>query len=114
MTTIFERVNNALATLNPAVPFAMDSYLTTGDLPDEYIVYHLITGTPEQHADNAETVRAYRVQVDIMNRNGLVVLPDVDTAMKAAGFRIGPEQPLPKDKDTSHYGLAKDYIYVSD
>ncbi len=113
MPTIFEIVDNALDSLSPAVPFAMDTYL--GDpLPDEYIVYQLIDGVPEQHADNAETARAYRVQVSIMNKSGLASLPNVDGVMVAAGFRRGPERPLLKDKDTSHYGLAKDYIYVSD
>ena len=111
MTTIFERVNDALDTLNPAVPFAMDRFIGE-PLPDEYIVYQLITGVPGQHADNVETQRRYRVQVNILRRAGLAVLPDVDGAMTAAGFQRGPERSLPKDDETSHYGLAKDYIFV--
>lgn len=111
MTTIFERVEAALATLSPAVPFAMGDYL--GDLPDTYIVYTLIDGVPGQHADNIETIRNYRVQVSIMDVTGLVVLPNVDAVMTAAGFQKGPERPLPKDQDTSHYGLAKDYFFMS-
>ena len=109
---IFERVNNALASLNPAIPFAMDVYLST-ELPDTFIVYSLISGVGAQHADNAETVRSYRVQVSIMDRDGLADLPDVDSVMTTAGFQLGPERALPKDDDTSHYGLAKDYIFVS-
>jgi hypothetical protein len=111
MTTIFERVRNALAALMPAVPFAMDVYL--GDLPDQFIVYTLISGVPEQHADNAETARLYRVQVSVMSRDGLVDLPDVDSVMIAAGFQRGVERALPKNSETSHYGLAIDYIFVS-
>jgi len=111
MTTIFERVGDALTTLSPAVPFAMDVFI--GDLPDTFITYSLITGVPDQHADNAETIRSYRVQINIMDVTGLAVLPDVDTAMLAAGFKKGPERALPKDQDTSHYGLAKDYFYLS-
>lgn len=110
MTTIFELTNNALATLSPSVPFAMDDLI--GELPDTYITYFLITGVGAEHADNIETARTYRVQVNIMNKSGLVSLPDVDTAMAAAGFKKGPERELPKDSTTSHYGLAKDYFYL--
>ena len=110
MSNIFEITKNALATLNPAVPFAMDVFIGPS-LPDTYIVYSLISGTPDQHADNVEIARSYRVQVSIMNKDDLVNLPDVDSVMVAAGFMKGPERALPKDSTTSHYGLAKDYFY---
>lgn len=112
MTTIFERVDDALSALSPAVPYGMDVYLGN-PLPDTYIVYTLISGVPEQHADNAETVRSYRVQVSILSASGLAVLPDVDSVMIAAGFQRGPERALPKENNTRHYCLAKDYFYVS-
>jgi hypothetical protein len=114
MTTIFERVETALDTLSPAVPHAMSRYLTANnaDLPDTFIVYQLIGGAPEQHADDAETQRTYRVQVSIYAREGLVALPDVDAAMTAAGFTEGPERQLPFDEKTRHFGLAKDYFYL--
>ena len=69
MTTIFARVNNALATLSPAIPFAMVPYL--GDLPATFISYQLISGTLEQAADNVETERSYRVQVNVCSTSGL-------------------------------------------
>lgn len=108
--TIFERVKSALATLSPAVPFALAPY--KGTLPDTFIVYQLISGTPEQEADNAETERSYTVQVTIWSKAGLVSLPDVDTAMIAAGFLKSDERQLPQDMATTHYGLAKDYVYL--
>jgi hypothetical protein len=111
MTTIYERTATALDTLSP-VPFGLAPYKTTGDLPDTFLAYQLITGTPEQHADDAEQERAYTVQVSIYARGGLVSLPDVDTAMTAAGFQKGPERQLPQDQETGHYGLAKDYVYL--
>jgi len=111
MPTIFEIVDDALTAISPAVPYAMDEYIGP-PLPDMYIVYTLISGVGAQHADNAETARTYRVQVSIMNKDGLVSLPDVDTAMLAAGFTKGPERALQKDSTTSHYGLAKDYFYL--
>ncbi len=114
MTTIFQRVNDALATLSPAIPFGMDTYQQTGSsaLPSQYITYQLVNGVPAQHADNAETERGYRVQVNIMSTTGLAVLPDVNTVMVAAGFTKGPERPLPKNDATGHYVLAKDYFYL--
>lgn len=114
MATIFQRVNDALATLSPTIPFAMGTYEQVGSstLPSQYITYQLIDGFPEAHADNAETMRTYRVQVNIMSDTGLAVLPDVNTAMLAAGFTKGPERTLPKDESTGHYVLAKDYFYL--
>ena len=108
MTTIFELVNDALATLSP-IPFALKPFLSTGSLPDVFIDYQLIDGSPEQSADNAETERSYLVQVTTWSINGLVVLPDVASAMVAAGFQRSTERQLPKDGE--HFGLAQDYVY---
>jgi hypothetical protein len=114
MATIFQRVNDALATLSPAIPFGMDIFKQVGSaaLPSQYITYQLLSGVAEDHADNQETMRTYRVQVNIMSDTGLAVLPDVNTAMLAAGFTKGPERALPKDESTGHYVLAKDYFYL--
>lgn len=113
MTTIFERVNTALSTLSPAIPFGMKPYKDLGAaLPDTFIDYQLVSGFPEQHADNAETERSYTVQVTIWNTGGLVVLPDVNGAMLAQGFQRSAERPLPQDPQTGHYGLARDYTYL--
>lgn len=111
MTTIFERTSTALATLSPAIPYAMAPY--KGDpLPDTYIVYQLIPSSAVQHADDEETEREYNMQVTVWDVNGLVSLPDVDTAMKAAGFMKSDQRQLPQDPNTGHYGLATDYVYL--
>jgi len=109
MTTIFEYVNDALETLSPAIPFAMKPYV--GELPDTFIDYQLVNGSPEQHADNVETGRSYVVQVSIWSVDGLASLPNVDAAMVAAGFQKGTERQLNTDPKTGHFGLAKDYVY---
>jgi hypothetical protein len=116
MTTIFERTKSALVSLSPAIPYALGQYLTarSADLPDTFIVYTLISGVPEQHAENAETQRGYRVQISIYARGGLVTLPNMDTAMLAQGFIKGPERQLPYDPETRHFGLAKDYFYLQE
>ncbi len=111
MTTIFERVEAALGTINPAVPFAMAPYKSTGTLPDQYVTHQLIDSPPEQHADNRETARSYLVQVTIWSKSGLVSIPNVDAAMTSAGFQKSNWRQLPQDLETGHYGLAKNYIY---
>ena len=112
MTTIYERVSTALGTLSPAVPYAMAPYKSTVILPDTYLAYQVIDGSPEQHADDAETERSYLVQVSFFSKGGLVSLPNVDAAMLAAGFKKGRERQLPQDPTTGHYGLAKEYVYL--
>lgn len=112
MTTIFERVTTALNTLSPAVPFALAPYKSTTDLPSTYIAYQLISGNPEQVADDAETQRSYTIQITIWSKSGLVALTDVNTAMLSAGFQKSNERQLPQDQETGHYGLAKDYVYL--
>lgn len=110
MTTIFERVSTALGTISPAVAYSLAPYKST-TLPDQYVTFQLINGSPEQHADDAETQRSYLVQVTIWSRSGLVSVPDVSAAMVAAGFQKSTERQLPQDRETGHYGLAKDFVY---
>jgi hypothetical protein len=112
MTTIFERVDTALATISPSVPFALAPYKSDAELPTQYLAYQLIIGTPELSADDEEKERSYLVQVSIFSRADLVSLPDVDTAMVAAGFTKGQERQIPQDPQTGHYGLAKEYTYL--
>jgi len=116
MTTIFERIKTALDTLAPAIPYALGQYITStgGELPDTFIVYSLISGVPEQHADNVETYRSYHVQISIFARAGLVTLPNVDAAMLVQGFTKGPINQLPYDNGSRHFGLARDYFYLED
>lgn len=116
MTTVFERTATALATLSPAIPYALDVYLKSdaGDLPDTFITYSLITGEPAQSMNNVETLREYVMQVSIYSRAGLISLPNVDAAMLAAGFIKSSERQLPRDAETRHFGLARDYTYLED
>lgn len=112
--TIWEIVADALEGLS--TPMAANLYLTeSGDeLPDLYLVYSLVSSPPEQHADNLETLRSYRMQVNLYSRAGLVNLPDVDSAMVTAGFGRGPKREIPRNQITGHYGLALEYVYLED
>lgn len=112
--SIWTTTATALATLSPAVPFSMAPYKTTsGALPDVFLAYQLIDGSPEQHADDAETLRSYLMQVTIWDRNGLfTAAASIDAAMTAAGFIKGRERQLPQDPQTGHFGLATEYSYL--
>lgn len=116
MTNIFQKTATALATLSPAIPYALDVYLKSdaGDLPATYITYSLIDSTVEQSADNVEKLREYVMQISIYSTAGLASLPNVDAAMIAAGFVKGSERQLPRDAETRHFGLATDYHYYID
>ena len=114
MTTIFERVADALDTLG--VEYASGIFIPeTGEtLPDQLITYSLVSSPPEQHADEIETLRVYRVQITIYDRSGLINLPDINTPLTAAGFVKSNQYQLPYDQETGHHGLATDYIYLED
>ncbi len=112
--TIWERVKTALTSLS--VPIAANVYIPASgsDWPATYLVYLLVVGDPLQHADDDETLREYTVQVSIYSRNGLASLPDVEGAMKAAGFTYVTERELPYEEDTRYFGLAIDFNYVEE
>lgn len=112
--TIWERVKAALTALS--VPMAANQYLTEtpDDLPEQFVVYQMISDPPRQHADNAEQSRLYRVQVTIYDRAGLGDTPDIEGAMLAAGFTRGPSLELPYNRQTRHYGLVKDFFYLEE
>ncbi len=111
---IWDRVQDALTSL--AIPMGASTYVATSgsNLPDEFLVYTLISAPPTQHADDAEKLRAYRVQVSYYNRTGLEGHPDIDAVMVAAGFRRGPQRDLPYNQLTRHHGLALEYIYLNE
>ena len=111
MTTIWEKTCEALETLD--VPFAANRYQADSEnvYPDTFLVYQQISSAPDQFADDEETERSYRMQVTVFSRDGLINLPDVDGAMKAAGFTKGGVVEIPLDAETGHFGLATDFFY---
>lgn len=112
MSTIWEHVEDALAGISQ--PKAASAYqaATGADLPDTYLVYLLVSAPPLQHADDAETLRTYTVQVSIYSRTGLASLPDIETPLLAAGFLRGPEREIPYNPLTGHYGVAKEFTFT--
>ncbi len=114
MTTIWERVDTALATLE--VPYAVSTFqLSKGeDFPDTYMEYFMVDMTPEQHGDDAEMERSELVQIIVYQRATLQGLPDVIGAMITAGFTFAGGRQLEKDEDTGHYAIAYDFEYLED
>jgi hypothetical protein len=112
--TIWERIKTALTPLG--VPMAQNVYQVNSgqDYEDLYLVYSLVVGTPESFADNKEIDRQQLIQVSIYSRDGLAVLPDVESAMLAAGFTAGSERELAFSETTRHFGLAKDFYYLEE
>ena len=112
--TIWERVDAALSGLG--VPIFANAYVSaTGtDYPDLYLVYFLVTAPPVLHADNSENLRDNLVQISIYNRSGLINLPDVESAMVAAGFTAGTRRELPYSEDTRHFGLMFEFSYLEE
>lgn len=112
--TIWERTDSALSQLG--VPYAASKLqIGTGeDYPDLFMVYFSLPSTPDQYADDRETLRSYMMQVNIFSRDGLINLPDVDGAMIAAGFTKGREIEIPLDEETGHFGLGTEYNYLEE
>ncbi len=112
--TIWERVVAALVGISQ--PKADNVYQVPSgqELPDTFLVYSLVSSLPEQHADDGETLRTWRVQISIYSRSGLAGLPDLDTPMRSAGFRRGPQRELPYNQLTRHFGLALEYVFLSE
>ncbi len=113
--TIWERVKTALTGLG--LPMAANTYIGTsgGDLPAEYLVYQLISDPPIQHADDAEKMVQYRVQVTAYSRISIAPLrASVTTAMAASGFMRLPSREIPYHPTTRHYGLAMDFSFVEE
>lgn len=104
----------ALTTLGK--PVAANRYIPASgsQLPDEYLVYFLVSSVPQQHADDVETLRSNRMQVSYYNRSGLAAIPDIDGAMVAAGFTQDAITEIPFNPDTGHFGLAMEFIYLEE
>lgn len=112
--TIWERVKTALSGLGKTTA-ANTMVMATGvELPDEFLVYQMISNPAVQHADDEEKIRSYRVQVSYYSRSGLAAQPDIDGAMLTAGFRRLPGREIPYNRETRHFGLALDYLFIEE
>ena len=114
MTTIWERTVSALTGLSVDMAANVMIQATADALPDQYIVYQLISSPPEQHGDNVERLRTYRMQVAFYDRAGLATMPAIPAAMVTAGFSKSMYRELPYNEITRHYGLAMEFLYLEE
>jgi len=113
--SIWETTAAALAGLG--LPLAANTMIaaTGEELPDEYLVYQLISDPPTQHADDSEKLVSYRMQVSFYSRSGLATIPkQVKNAMIAAGFTRLDSREIPYNHETRHFGLAMDFNYLEE
>lgn len=109
---IFLRMQSALSTLGIPCVANHNLLATAGDLPDVFAVYSLVSSMAQNHADDTEQNRFYRVQVAIYSNIGLGDLPDVETPMLAAGFMRGPERPAPEESNSNYFGIIKEFTFL--
>ena len=114
MTTIWARVNSALAGLSLPMAAGYYTVATGAELPEEFLVYFEVSGIQQQVADDAETSRQHHVQISYFNRAGLAGMPAIASAMVAAGFTRGPERDLPYETETRHFGHALEFFYLEE
>lgn len=114
MRTIWNRVNEALSGLGVRV--ANNRLVMESDerFPERFFVFQEITASPEEHFDDIETVREHLVQVNCWSRNGFEAFPDVESAMKAAGFVFSAARDLGFDNETGHYGRNMDFLFYEE
>jgi hypothetical protein len=114
MPNQYELTKTALDTLT-GWQYAANAFLSdeANPLPDEYIVSKMVSNPVVQNADNEAKLRFVRMQLSIFKKDGLIDLPDTDTAMKAQGFSVSDETELPFNDKTRHFGIAREYtIYI--
>ena len=115
---IWALIVNALSTLTIPVSADKDEQQTASStptpLPSEFAKYFLFDSTPKQHANNAETMREFRVQVNYFNKAGLINAPDIVGLMEAAGFMTGAIFELPYDSNGGYFGLHMEFSILAD
>src|SRR3972149_2628058 len=112
MATIRELTQTALATLS--LPVQAGQYLADtpgGNLPDTYLVHKMVDILPEQHADDAETLRNWLVQGNVYSRADPSQI-NVIGAMHTAGFTFVDERDLDPDTESGHSVIAYDFEYL--
>ncbi len=85
-----------------------------GQLPDNYMVYFLVSNPPGLFADNKEQSSIPRIQVSFYFRDKSL-LPSMMNEIKSTfpkhGFTRAGESPIPYKKDTGHNGWRVDFNF---
>lgn len=114
MSSIWEITEDALDGLSVALAANVMIRETNEALPDNYIVYQVISSPPVQAANDVETLRYWRMQVTYYDRAGLINMPAIEAAMVTAGFSKSMFREIPYNQLTRHYGLAMEFIFLEE
>lgn len=117
MSKWVEAAEKALAIIEKEtqIPYDYDRYRDEKQqLPNEYIVYFLVSAPPGLTADNKEHSYIPRIQVSFFFRNKRSFLTIPDKIVKAftdAGFCRAGEGRIPYQTNTGHYGWRCDFNF---
>ena len=99
------------------IPFDFERWEESlrGDLPDNYIVYFLVSDPTASSADGNERLHSPRIQVSLFYRNKetLLTIPDrIINKLTQKGFRRSSTGRIPYQQNTGHYGWRSDFYYL--
>ena len=120
MSKWIEAAEKALSAIKQEtkIPYDYDHYQDEkGQLPDEYIVYFLVSAPPGLSVDNQEVSYIPRIQVSLFFRNkrSFLTIPDkIKKAFTDSGFVRAGEGRVPYQISTGHYGWRCDFIYYEE
>jgi len=109
--TIWARVKAALDGLG--LPTGNMRLFLASDkpLPARYLTYQVIVTSPEWHVDDKEVIRSYLVQINCWSQDGFENFPNVEGAMRAAGFYFQAARDMAFEDKTGHYGQSMDFEF---
>lgn len=109
--TIWARVKAALSGLGLPVGNIRLFLASDKPLPERYLTYQVIVAVPENHVDDKEVIRSYLVQINAWSKDGFERFPDVEGAMREAGFYYQASRDMAFEEKTGHYGQSMDFRY---
>ncbi len=105
LTSVFNQTN---------IPYDFETMDNDDKLPDNYIVYFLVSNPPVSVADNQIRTTSPKIQVSFYFRNKqefLTVPKIIKDAFKTRNFTIGNEGRIPYQTTTGHYGRRYEFNF---
>lgn len=117
MSNWIEAAEAALMDISKSTKVPYDSIRFEGSgkqLPDNYMVYFLVSNPPGLFADNREISSTPRIQVSFFFRKKSrlpSMMDEIKNTFPRYGFTRAGESPIPYQKDTGHYGWRCDFNF---
>lgn len=113
MRDIREIVQEALDSCFGGAPIVIPEEMSTGNIPDEYITYNIVSGVYTAYANGRPIQRRDNIDVNWYGNDISLKMPrmvEIESAMTAAGFMAVS---LPSDIDRSnnadYYGATMEF-----